>query len=90
MFVNFIRENLTAIGILKDKPALPEESVMLNLRARGLRVQTRKKLFRTLLVGFCVGHLLSIITLPIAIFKRLPSFILKIFELLKIIEKKYL
>jgi hypothetical protein len=75
VFVNFFRENLQAIGVIKEEPAYPEESVMLHLRARGLMMQARKKLFLTLLVGFFVGLLMDVIMLPVIIFRRLPSLV---------------
>ena len=75
MFVNFIQENLQAVGIKKEDPALPEESVMLHLRVRGLKTQPRKKLFLALGIGIFIHLLLGLITIPIAIFRRLPSLV---------------
>lgn len=78
MFVNPIRENLAVIGIIKEDPALPEESVMLHLRARGLSLQSRKNLSISLLTGFFIGILLTLTSLPIFLFKRLPSLLISV------------
>lgn len=75
MFVNFIKENFQAIGIAKEGPALPEESAMLHIRARGLKAQPRKKLFLALGISIFIGLLLGLITTPISIFRRLPSLV---------------
>jgi len=76
MFINFIQENLRAIGVKKEDPALPQESVMLHLRARGLKTQPRKRLFLALGIGFFIRLLLELFTTPISIFQRLPSLVL--------------
>jgi len=74
MFVNFFEENMQALGFFKEDPALPEESVMLHLRARGLREQPRKTLVLSIVMSFVVAPLF-IVTLPLLIFRRLPSLI---------------
>jgi hypothetical protein len=78
MFVNFISENLQAIGIIKENPVCPVESVMLNLRAKGLKKQSRKNLFRVLSIGFIIGLFTIIMMMPISILKRLPSLLLSL------------
>lgn len=75
MFVNFITENLQLIGLKKINPACPVESVMLHLRARGLKKQSRINLFRGLCIALIIGLFMKFIMIPLSIFQRLPSLI---------------
>lgn len=75
MFVNFITENLQFNGLKKVNPACPVESVMLHLRARGLKKQSRMNLFRGLCVALIIGIFMDLIKIPLSIFQRLPSLI---------------
>ena len=76
--MKFFDEMLKVINNLDNKKSLPEENVLLHIRARGLIKTSRLGILRVVLLGFPLNKLIDVLSLPITIYKKLKSLIISL------------